>query len=98
MFDALKTRLRRLVSAPAEIAFRAAPLIERKLRDDATTRRGNVPSYGRMGDVPIAVDVRGTSLEVKGPDWVLEKAREKGQVEEWAEIERETARRVLGGG
>ncbi len=97
MFERLRTRIRELVNAPEAIARAAAPRIEAKLRADATTRRGNVPSFGPMGDIPIRAEVRATSVVVTGPGWVIEKAAELGQVAEWADIEREEARRILGG-
>jgi hypothetical protein len=45
-----------------------------------------VPSYGQFGDVPIAVNVNGPNIEVNGPDWVLKKAQELGQVDDWLGI------------
>jgi len=88
--ELIRQRLIDIRGAPFAAARGAAPRILRKLRADATTRRGNVPSFGRMGDVPIAIEVRDTAsaatVVVKGPDWVLKKAQQLGQVEEWKEI------------
>lgn len=84
--ELIRQRLLEIKGAPFAAARGAAPRIEQKLRKDATTRRGNVPSFGRMGDVPISVEVRNDAVIVKGPDWVLAKAQEKGQVDEWAAI------------
>ncbi len=98
MFDGLKKRLERLRAAPAAVLRAAAPLVEEKLRADATTRRGNVPSFGRMGNVPIRVEVRSGALAITGPDWVIEKAKEKDQPAEWRDIVRAEGHRVLGDG
>jgi hypothetical protein len=92
VFERTRARLAKLRQLPAETAQSAAPRITDKLRKDATTRRGNVPSYGKFGDVPIVCAVRAGNLVVNGPDWVMKKAAEKGQPAEWAEIVRDTAR------
>jgi hypothetical protein len=95
MFEYLKKKIADLRTAPQTAAQAAAPRILAKLRADATTRRGNIPSYGKMGNVPIAVEVRANEILVNGPDWVLKKAQEKGQVAEWAEIVRQEAERAV---
>lgn len=97
MFDSIKRKLAALLDAPGEINRRAAPRVLEKLRTDATTKRGNIPSFGKMGNIPIRVEVRATGIAVDGPDWVLQKAKEKGQVSEWGEIVREEASDVLEG-
>ncbi len=97
MLDQLKKRLVQVKGAAVATAFAAAPLIEAKLRRDATTRRGNVPSYGDKGDVPIAAEVRSQAILVTAPDWCLEKADKRGQVDGWTEIVQGQARRILGG-
>ncbi len=84
MFDALRIRLAELMAAPQTIAERAAPRIEAKLRADATTKRGNVPGFGALGG----------TVSVDAPAWVMKKANELGQTEEWAEIVAEEARDV----
>lgn len=71
---------------PNIVAHRAGARIQQRLREDATTKRGNVPSFGDHGDVPIAVEVRAKEIHVNGPDWVLKKAQQKGQIEEWRDI------------
>jgi hypothetical protein len=92
MFDALRARLDRLMQPRAGAALqRAATRIKDKLAADATTGRGNVPSYGKFGDVPIAVDVRSGSISVTAADWVMAKATELGQPSEWADIAKEEA-------
>src|SRR5258708_2439839 len=98
MFESIKKRLRELVDAPGEIKRRAAPRIEAKLRADATTRRGNVPAYGRLGSVPIRTEVRPEAIVVTGPDFVMEKAAELGQPAAWVEIIQEETAKVLRGG
>ncbi len=98
MFDALKARLARLRTVPETALEAAAPRVLARLRADATTRRGNVPSYGKMGDVPITVDVRANALDVAGPDWVMEKAKKLDQPAAWGEIVRQEGARLLRGG
>lgn len=93
MFEKLKARLKALVATPKTAAERAAPRIEEKLKSDATTRRGNIPSFTPGGpDVPIAVTAEGNEIKVNAVDWVLRKANERGQPAEWAEIVREEVR------
>lgn len=95
MFERIRARLRALVEAPKTITQRAAPRIERQLISDATTRRGNVPSYMPRGpDVPISVTAQGDEIKVNAVDWVLRKAEEKGQHETWANIVRDEARKT----
>jgi hypothetical protein len=94
-FDRIRERIVRVKGAPAVAAAAAAPRILAKLRADATTRRGNVPSYGEMGNIPIAVEALPEAIVVRGPDWVLRKAAKLGQVDEWADIVREEAARAL---
>jgi hypothetical protein len=98
MFEYLKRRIEEIRRSPTDILRAAAPRIEAKLRSDATTKRGNVPSYGKFGDIPIAVDVRSGQINVTGAEWVIEKAKKEGQPAEWAEIIQEEAHRILGGG
>jgi hypothetical protein len=76
---------------PADVAARAAPLVQERFRADATTRRGNVPSFGRMGNVPIIAEPGPDYIRVEGPDWCIRKAIDKGQVEQWADIMRAAA-------
>lgn len=96
MFEAIKARLRRLTEAPKTIPERAAPRIEAQLKKDATTRRGNIPSFAPGGpDVPITARAVGAEIKVNAVDWVLEKAAEKGQHEIWADIVRDEARKGL---
>lgn len=94
MLEKSRARLATLRRLPAETAQAAAPRIAEKLRQDATTKRGNVPSFGRMGNVPITAEVRAGGLSVRAPAWVLKKAFELGQVDEWTELVRATAREL----
>lgn len=94
--DIIRERIVKIESSPIAVAIEAAPLIEEKLRADATTKRGNVPSYGDKGNVPITARARGASVVVSGPDWVLAKAQERGQVDEWVGIVGDCAAAELG--
>jgi hypothetical protein len=96
MFESIKKRLEEFATAADEIKAAAAPRIEDKLRADATTKRGNVPSFGPMGNVPIHAEPIPEGIAVTGPDWVMEKARELGQVDQWTEITLDETARVLG--
>lgn len=98
MLDAVFARIAQLRRAPEVIAPRAAARIEAKLRADATTARGNVPSYGKFGDAPIEVTSTPVAIEVRAAGWVQTKARKEGQPEEWAEIVADEARAFIAGG
>lgn len=97
--DRARARLDAILRAPATAAERAAPRIEAKLQADATTRRGNLPQFGPGaqghpgGYVPISARAVPGGVDVHAAGWVLDKAREKGQPVEWAEIMREELRR-----
>lgn len=97
-FDHLRERIAKVRQAPAEISRAAAPRILAKFREDATTARGNVPSYGPNGDIPISVEARPEAIVVTGPDWCIEKAKEKNQLEAWTGIIHQEANRILRGG
>ena len=100
LFAKLRARLTQLVKSPPSIAERSAPRIQARLRQDATTRRGNVPQFapGPKGrnwtTIPITATAKGADVVVNGPDWVLRKAEEKGQHQIWADIIREEARKT----
>ncbi len=98
MFSALRSRLESLRTAPARVAAAAAPRIAAQLQEDSTTRRGNVPSYGKFGDVPSTAVPSGSGITVRAADWVMSKARELDQPAEWVGIVGDTAREVIGGG
>jgi hypothetical protein len=74
----------------------AAPRILAKLTGDARTKRGNVPSYGKFGEVPITSKVEGRAIAVTAADWVMGVAEKKGQPEQWADILREEVHSALG--
>jgi len=97
MLDRLKDRLVKIKGAPLDVARAAAPKIQAKLRADATTRRGNVPSFGKMGEIPITAEVRPEAITVTAPDWVMKKARVKNQIEAWIGIVQFEAARILRG-
>lgn len=78
----------RVHAAPAIARARAARRIEAVLRQDATSRIGRVPDG-------IRVSVVGDRIDVRGPDWVLAKAAEKGQHAKWMAIVGEEVRRAL---
>lgn len=98
-FDRARARLDALLRAPATAAERAAPRIEARLQEDATTRRGNVPQFGPGADghpggyVPISARAVPDGVDVHAAGWVLDKAREKEQVAGWVEILKEELRR-----
>jgi hypothetical protein len=95
VLDDLKNRIVQLRAAPAVVARESAPIIEARLKTDATTRRGNVPLYGRMGNVPITAEARPEAIIVRAADWVIKKAVEKDQVEEWVGLVKMVADRVM---
>lgn len=92
----IRDRLLQLRTAPERVARAAAPRIEAKFRADATTKRGNVPSFGAMGNVPIRAEVRPEAILVHGPDWCIDKAVSLGQVDQWVAIVHEEAARIMG--
>lgn len=98
MFERTKKRLVQMKAAPALVAKAAAPRIQAQFRADATTKRGNVPSYGDKGDVPITATPRPEAVVVSGPAWCVEKAQEKGQIDGWVGILKEEAQRIFVGG
>jgi hypothetical protein len=97
MFDRVKLRIKAANEAVSKIAAAAAPLVQERFRTDATTNRGNVPSFGRMGDVPIVAEARPHMIAVSGPAWCVEKARQRGQTKEWRNIVQGEARRIMRG-
>jgi hypothetical protein len=94
--DLIRDRLLQIKGAPERVAQKAAPLIEQKLRRDATTKRGNVPSFGKFGDVPIVANPTPNSIEVNAPDWVLKIAQERGQIDQFTGIVLEVAAQEMG--
>lgn len=85
MLERLQIRLAQIERAPEEAKRRAAPRIQAKLREDATTRRGNVPAFGELGG-PITAAPVADGVVVRAPGWVHDVARKRGQPEEWQDI------------
>ncbi len=79
------------------------PESETPQRANGSAKRGNVPQVapgakGHPGPtIPITAEARGPSVTVTAPDWVLQKAIERGQVGVWIDIAAEATRTVLGG-
>lgn len=97
-FAKLRQRIADLRRAPERTLERSSVRILAKFRADARSKRGNVPSYGKFGDVPISVKAQGNNaLLVSAAPWVMKMAEKKGQPAEWAEIVREEAREAMGG-
>jgi hypothetical protein len=97
MFAKTKHRLEAMKKVPAEALRQAAPRIQARLRSDATTARGNVPSYGKFGEIPITATVRAGQVIVNGADWVMEKAKDEGQPKVWAGILHDEVRKAVRG-
>lgn len=97
MFEKTKHRLQGMKRAPVEALRQAAPKIHARLRSDATTARGNVPSFGKFGDIPITAKVRASQVVVTAADWMMEKAKDEGQPKAWAGIVRGEAKKALRG-
>ena len=71
-FDFLRERIAQVQAAPIFIKRTAAAKIQDRLRKDSTTRRGNIPCYGRFGNIPTRTDVATDAIIVHGADWVLQ--------------------------
>jgi hypothetical protein len=84
----LRARVAQIESAPERALPLAAARIQEKFRADATTKRGNVPGFGDMGG-PITVTAQSTGLRIAAPEWVMDKAYELGQPDDWKDILRE---------
>lgn len=89
MFDRVRLRIEATREVAERAAIAAAPRIEARLRDDSTTRRGNVPSFAKFGDIPSVGSASGNTIRVTCADWVMRKVRQLGQVDSWVEIARE---------
>lgn len=93
----LRERIVEIRGAASRVAERSAPLIQAQLRADAKTKRGNIPSYGEKGNVPIVANATDSSVVITAPDWVLKIAQERGQIDKWREIVQEVASAELAG-
>ena len=92
----IRERLDDLSRFRGGVALRAAATrIRLKLRKDATTRRGNIPSFGKFGNVLIAAQSTGTEVHVSAAPWVMRKAEELGQPAEWMDIVAEEVRKQV---
>jgi hypothetical protein len=94
-FARMRDRLRRVQIAPEVALANAASRVQEKLTKDATSKRGNVPSFGKFGKVPIAATVSGNSLNVTAAEWVMKKAQSLGQPREWAAIVKDELRKAV---
>lgn len=83
MFEQTRSRLRQLARVGAIACPRAAARIQAKLRADSRTKRGNLPSFGRLGDVASVATASADGVTVTAAGWVHAVARKRGQVEEW---------------
>ncbi len=94
-FAAIRKRIAEIRRAPLTLAERAAPRIQAQLIADATTRRGNVPSFLPGGpDIPIRVTAEGEGVRVQAAPWVLALAEKKGQHAKWGAIVNEEAKKL----
>jgi hypothetical protein len=98
MFDAIHQRIAEIKAIASQTAAESAPIIQARLTRDATTRRGNVPSFSPGGpDVPITATAEGDEIRIRAVDWVIGKAIDKGQPEQWLADVHATAERIGGG-
>lgn len=96
-FERLQAFIAALPDRVPAIAAASAPQISAQLRADATTGRGNVPSFGKFGDAPITATASGDTITVSAAGWVLDKAIEFDQPAKWMDIIRENVRSEFGG-
>lgn len=95
---AYEAHVERVRTAPSRARAAVADRVAAKLRADATTKRGNVPEFaGAPGfsDNPIAATPTSEGVVVKAPAWVMRKAQEHGQPEDWSIIVEQELRREL---
>lgn len=83
----MRDELKFLRGAVPDVAREAAQKIRARYEDDARSKRGNIP--------PIRVEATGAGVAITAPAWSLEKAAELGQIDEWTELVRNTARERL---
>jgi hypothetical protein len=86
MFERIRQHLVEIQAAPARVAQASAPRIQAQLRADSTTRRGNVPSFGKFGDVPSVAVAVGDNIEVTCADWVMRQVDKRSQISSWVGI------------
>jgi hypothetical protein len=93
----IKSRLRRTAEIARVAADAAAERIEEQFKSDATTRRGNVPSYGKFGDVPIRAEARPEGIFITAATWVHSAARKHDEMPKLVEIVRDEVRKASEG-
>jgi len=86
MFNRLRQHIIEIKAAPARVAQASAPRIQAKLRADSTTRRGNVPSFAKFGDIPSVAVANGNNVEVTCADWVMRQVDKRSQISSWVGI------------
>lgn len=96
MFTRLRARLADIQAAPSRALPIAAARIQAKIRSDSTTKRGNVPAFGDMGS-PTTVTAQATGITIRAADWVMSKAYDLAQPEDWRAILRDALRAAVKG-
>lgn len=94
MLDKAKQRLKAVAEVPRKAIQNAAPKIQQRFREDATTKRGNVPGYGKMGG-PITATPGMGAVNVDAPGWVMAKAKKLRQPRAWLRIIAAEARALM---
>lgn len=90
----LDVLLQLVEQVPVRALPRAAARVQARLRQDATTRRGNVPGFGELGG-PITAAPTAEGVSVKAPGWVHDIAEREEQPADWAEDVADEVRRAL---
>ena len=93
LFAAVRARLAKLITPNGAALSVAAARIKRELVADATSKRGNVPSYAKFGDIPIDVKPVADGVSVTAADWVMSAARKYDEPSKWAAIAKEEVTR-----
>jgi hypothetical protein len=86
MFESMRARIARTVTAGDRALRPAAGTIQRMAREDSRTRRGNIPCYGRAGNIPTTCEAGGGRLVIRGAGWVLKKLESLHKTEKWARV------------
>ncbi len=99
--DALKARLRDLVTVTPRAARLAAPRVQAQARADLTTARGNVPwfkgSILGSSDIPIVSVAIGSSVQTRAVGWAMRRAYDRNYVARWTAIVRAAGREAARG-
>jgi hypothetical protein len=96
--DRMQHRIREIRAVAPRALGSASAQIEETLRSDSKSKRGNVPSYGKFGNVPISAAANDTEIRVTAAAWVIARARDLGQPAKWAGIIRAKIAAALAGG